>query len=176
MIYWPSADQWQFSHCSNQTLQSFLQWKSSDHTFKQRFTSTFTPAKRNFCLACKRNYIFIYWIFICLIYASPQTALKAKYLDWQPWKNWEHRDKKQMLILLLSTLKGRFILLKMPKKKTHDVVNKVQYIITRTGHHWCNIIILVLIVSKGRSSLRREMDDSSFCHFKTIQTAEFIAV
>lgn len=116
-------------------LRSFLQWKSSDHTFKQRFTSTFTPAKRNFFLSCKRNYIFIYWIFICLIYASPPTTLKAKYLDWQPWKNWEHRDKKQMLILLLSTLKGRFILLKMPKKKTHDVVNKAQYIVTRTGHH-----------------------------------------
>lgn len=114
-------------------LQSFLQLKSSDHTFKQRFTSTFTPAKRKFCLACKRNCIFIYWIFICLIYASPQTALKAKYLDWQPWKNWEHRDKEQMLISLLSTLKGRFILLKMPKKKTHDVVNNAQYIITRTG-------------------------------------------
>lgn len=79
--------------------------------------------------------------FIYLIYASRQTTLKAKYLDWQPWKNCEHRDKKQMLILLLRSLKGRFILLKMSKKKLMMLWIKRQYIVTRTGHH-CWFILM----------------------------------
>jgi len=36
--------------------------------------------------------------------------------------------------------------------------------------------MLVKIISKRRNSERSAMDDLSFCYFKTIKPAEFIAV